>query len=101
MVTKTNTDKVRELTGTTVMTPSIQVFLQFVLFCCMVTSSEGGITDFEKRLSQLENKVIDSQEEIKSLYQIIGQLERRLKTLEAKGESGDFQIYVACSHYSS
>ena len=50
----------------------------------------GGITDWQKSLSQLENKVKVSQEEIKSLLQIIKQLEKRLELLEAKDEFGEF-----------
>ena len=46
----------------------------------------GGITDWQKTLSQLETKVNVQQEEIKSLHQIIEQLEKRLEQLEAKGE---------------
>ena len=75
------------------MAPSIQVFLQVVLLCCVVTTSFGGITDWEKAFSQLENKVKVSQEEIKSLHQIIEQLEKRLELLEGKDEFGEFQIH--------
>ena len=46
----------------------------------------GGITDWEKAFSQIENKVNVQQEEIKSLYQIIEHLEKRLEQLERKGE---------------
>ena len=52
----------------------------------------GGITDFEKKISQLENKVKDSQEDIKSLHQIIQQLEKRLQILEVNGKFGKVQI---------
>ena len=74
------------------MAPSIQVFVQVVLFCCVVTTSMGGITDFEKKISQLENKVKDSQEEMKSLHQIIQHLEKRLQILEMNGEFGKVLI---------
>ena len=68
---QTSTEKSRELTGATVMATSIQVFLQVSLLCCVVTTSIGGITDWQKAFSQLENKV--------------KQLEKRLEPLEAKG----------------
>ena len=68
------------------MALSIQVFVQVALLLCAVTTSVGGITDFEKKISQLENKVKDSQEEMKSLHQIIQQLENRLQILEVNGE---------------
>ena len=80
------------LTGDTVMAPSIQVFLQAALFCCVVTTSMGGITDWQKEFSQLENKVNVQQEEIKSLHLIIVQLEKRLEQLEMKGEFGEFKL---------
>ena len=41
------------LTGTTVMATSIQVFVQVALLC-VVTTSMGGITDWENAFSQLE-----------------------------------------------
>ena len=68
------------------MAPSILVILQVSLLCCVVTTSIGGITDWEKAFSQLENKVKVSQEEIKSLHQKIEQLEKRLEPLAVKGE---------------
>ena len=77
------------------MAPSIQVFVQVALLFCVVTTSMGGITDWEKEFSQLENKVKDSQVEIKSLHQIIQQLEKRLEQLEANGEFGEVQIQPA------
>ena len=80
------------MTEATVMNPSIQVFLQVALLCCVVTTSIGGITDFQKAFSELENRVKASQEEIKSLHQKIEQLEKRLEPLEAKGEFDQFQI---------
>ena len=79
------------------MALSIQVFVQVALWFCVVTTSMGGITDLEKDFSQLENKVKDSQEEIKSLHQIIQHLEKRLQILEAKGEFGEIQIQPAVS----
>ena len=69
------------------MAPSIQIFLQMALLFCVVTTSMGGITDFQKAFSQLENQVKVSQEEIMSLHQIIEQLEKRLEQLEMKGEA--------------
>ena len=80
------------LTGDTIMAPSIQVFLQVALFCCVMTTSMGGITDWQNEFSQLENKVNMQQEEIKSLHQIIVQLEKRLEQLEVKGEFREVQI---------
>ena len=80
------------LTGATVMAPSIRVFAQVALLFCVVTISMGGITDWQKKYSQLENKVKISHEEIKSLHQIIQQLEKRLQILEAKGELGEIQV---------
>ena len=77
------------------MAPSIQIFVQVTLLFCVVTTSMGGITDCQKEYSQLEKKVKVSQEEIKSLHQIIQQLEKRLQILEAKGEFGEVQIQPA------
>ena len=77
------------------MALSIQVFVQVALWLCVVTTSMGGITDWEKEFSQLENKVRDSQEEMKSLHQIIQHLEGRLQILEEKGEFGEVQIQPA------
>ena len=73
------------------MALSIQVLVQVALLLCVVTTSMGGITDFEKKISQLENKVKDSQEEMKSLHQIIQQLEKRLQILEVNSEFGKVQ----------
>ena len=70
------------------MAPTIQVFVQVALLFCVVTTSMGGITDLHKTVSELETKVKGSQEEIKSLHQLIEQLEKRLQPLEAKGEFG-------------
>ena len=55
----------------------------------------GGITDWEKEFSQLENKVKDSQKEMMSLHQIIQHLEKRLQILEEKGRFGEIQIETA------
>ena len=75
------------------MASSIWVLVQVALLCFVVTTSMGGITDFEKKISQLESKVKDSQEEIKSLHQIIQHLEKRLQILEVNGEFGWVQIH--------
>ena len=83
------------------MAPSIQVLVQVAILFCVVTTSMGGITDWQKAFSQLENKVKVSQEEIKSLHQIIEQLEKRLELLESKDEFGEFQIHPAVPIYSS
>ena len=77
------------------MAPSIQVFVQVALLFCVVTTSMGGITDWEKEFSQLENKVKDSQKEMVSLHQIIQHLEKRLQILEEKGEFDEVQIQPA------
>ena len=71
------------------MAPSIHVLVQVAILFCVATTSMGGITDWEKAFSQLEGKVMEQQEEIKSLHQIIGQLEKRLEQLEVKGEFGE------------
>ena len=68
------------------MALKIQVLVLVAILFCLVTTSMGGITDWQKTLSQLETKVNVQQEEIKSLHQIIEQLEKRLEQLEAKGE---------------
>ena len=71
------------------MAPSIQVFLQVAVLCCVVTTSIGGITDFQKAFLELQNEVkeikLQSQEEIKSLHQKIKQLETRLEPFVSKG----------------
>ena len=85
----------RVVTEATVMNPSIQVFIQVALLCCVVTTSIGGITDFQKAFSELENKVKVSQEEIKSLHKKIEHLEKRLDPLEAIGEFFEVQIVSA------
>ena len=85
----------RVVTEATVMNPSIQVFLQVALLCCVVTTSIGGITDWQKAFSELENKVKVSQEEIKSLHKKIEHLEKRLEPLEAIGEFVEVQIVSA------
>ena len=74
------------------MAPRNQVFLQVALLFCVVTTSMGGITDWQKAFSQLENLVHVQQEEIMSLHQMIEQLEKRLEPLEAKGELCDVKI---------
>ena len=70
------------------MAPSILIFLQVAVLCCVVTTSMGGITDLQQAFSQLENQVKMSQEEIKSLHKVIEQLEKRLEQLEMKGDFG-------------
>ena len=82
------------------MAPSIKVFVQVALLCCVVTTSMGGIIDWEKEFSQLENKVEDSKEEIKSLHKIIQKLEKRLEQLEANGEFGEVLIQPEVPTYS-
>ena len=74
------------------MAPNIQVFVQVALLCCVITTSMGGINDWQKGFSQLENKVNEQQGVIESLHQIIEHLEKRLEQLEVKGEFGDILI---------
>ena len=76
------------------MAPNIQVFVQVALVSYVVTTSMGEITDLPKVVSELENKVKVSQEEIKSLHQLIGELEKRLQQLETKGEFCEVQIQL-------
>ena len=89
---QTSTDNLRVLTEATVMTTSIRVFVQVAFLCCVMTTIMGGITDWQKAFSQLENKVMVQQEEINSLHQIIEHLEKRLEQLEVKGELSEVQI---------
>ena len=98
--TTNQTGKSGVLIRATVMAPSIQVFLQASFLCCVVTTSIGGITDWQKAFSQLENKVMVSQEEIKSLHQKIEWLEKRLEPLEAKGDLGKVKIRTVNSPYT-
>ena len=78
------------------MAPSIQVFVQVALLCCVVTTCMAwhrlSILDWPKTFSQLEDKVNVQQEEIKSLHHIIDQLEKRLEQLEAKGEFSEVLV---------
>ena len=74
------------MTGATGMAQSIQIFIQVALLSCLVTTSMGGIADWEKAFSQLVNKVNVQQEEIKSLHHLVEQLEKRLEPLEEKGD---------------
>ena len=55
----------------------------------------GGITNWQQEFSQLEDKVKDSQKEIKSLHQIIQQLEKRLQILEVNSEFSEVEIQPA------
>ena len=74
------------------MATSIQVFVLVAILFCVVTTSMGDTTDWQKAFSQLENKVMEQQEEIKSLHLIIEHLEKRLEQLEVKGELSEVQI---------
>ena len=67
------------LTEATVMATNIQVFLQVTLLCYVVTTSIGGIIDYEKAFAKLEKKVED-------LHHKNEQLEKRIEQLEAKGQ---------------
>ena len=66
------------LSEATVMAPNIQVFLQVTLLCYVVTTSIGGIIDYEKAFAKLEEKVND-------LHHKNEELEERIEQLEAKG----------------
>ena len=68
------------------MSPSIQLYVQITILCCVVTTSMGGIADWQKEFSRLENKVKLQQEDIDSFRQIIEQMEKRLQQFESKGE---------------
>ena len=70
------------------MAPSIQVFVQVALLCCVVTTSMGGDTDLQKSFAE---------EETKSLHQKIEQLEKRLEQLaiEVKGKFVEVQTQSA------
>ena len=68
------------------MSPSIQLYVQIAILCCVVTTSMGGIADWQKEFSRLENKVKLQQEDIDSFRQIIAQMEKRLQQLESNGE---------------
>ena len=92
---QTTTEKFKALTGAIVMAPSIRVFVPVALLCCVITTCMGGITDWQKAFSQLENKVKAQQEEINSLHQMMEQLGKRLESLETKGEFVEVQIQPA------
>ena len=66
------------LTEAMAMALNIQVFLQVTLLCYVVTTSIGGIIDYEKKFATLEKKVND-------LHHKNEQLEKRLEQIEAKG----------------
>ena len=89
---QTSTDRLTVLTGATVMAQSIQVFVQMALLLCVVTTSMGVITDWQKAFLLLEEKVNVQQEEIMTLHKMIEQLEKRLEPLEAKGDFEDTNI---------
>ena len=44
------------LTGDTIMAPSIQVFLQVALFCCVMTTSMGGSLTGKMNFHNLKTK---------------------------------------------
>ena len=62
------------------MAPSIKVLVQVALLSCVVTTSMGVITDLQKSFLELETKVKMSQEEIKSLHQIIETVREETRT---------------------
>ena len=70
------------------MAPSIQVFVQVALLFCVVTTSMGGITDWQMSFAE---------EETKSHHQKIEQLEKRLEQLaiEVKGKFVEVQTQPA------
>ena len=65
------------LTEATVMATNIQVFLQVTLLCHVVTTSIGGIIDYEKAFAKFEKKVNE-------LHNKNEELEKRLEQFEAK-----------------
>ena len=85
------------------MAPNIQVFLQLAVLCCVVTTSFGAISDFQKAFLELQKEVNEikqhsqeeikllvteqkrSKEEIQSLHLKIKQLEKRLEPLVTNG----------------
>ena len=69
------------------MAPTIQVSVQVAILFCLVTTSMGGMKDWQKAFSQLENK----------MNQMRVQFEKRLKSLEGKGEMVQFK-YNLQSH---
>ena len=87
-------------TGPTVMAQNIQVFLQVAVLFCVVTTSIGGITDFQKAFSELQNEVKEirqqSQEEIKSLQnevkEIRQQSQEEIKSLQNEVEESKEEI---------
>ena len=96
VTTNYSTKNLSVLAGAIVMAPNVKVFLQVALLCYVVTTSIGGIIDFQKALTTLQKEVEDlkqqSQEEINSLVTEIEslhhkneQLEKRLEQIEAKG----------------
>ena len=100
VVTTNSTEKFRALTRDIVMAQRIQVFVQVAPLFYLVTISMGGATDWQEVFSQLENIVNVQQEEIKSLHQMIEQLEKRLEAFEVKGEFEEIQnTNTTCSPY--
>ena len=82
------------------MAQNIQVFLQVAVLFCVVTTSIGGITDFQKAFSELQNEVKEirqqSQEEIKSLQnevkEIRQQSQEEIKSLQNEVEESKEEI---------
>ena len=79
------------------MAPNIRIFLQLAVLCCVVTTSFGTISNFQKALSELQKEVQEikqhSQEEIKSLMteqkrskEEIQSLRQKIKQLEKRQE---------------
>ena len=66
------------LTGTTVMAPNIEVFVQVTIKFLCGDYQYGGyvITDLQKAFSQFENRVNLQQYEIKSLHQMTEQFHK-------------------------
>ena len=77
------------LTEATVMAQIIQVFLQVTLLCYVVTTSIGGIIDYEKAFAKLEKKVDE-------LHHKNEQLEKRVEQLEAKGQLHCSSLQPVC-----
>ena len=88
------------------MAPNMQVLLQAAVLCCVVTTTIGGHTDFQKAFLELQNEVKElkqlSQEEIGSLHLKIELLEKKLEALQAKGELSEIQIkppFIPACHF--
>ena len=78
------------------MAPNIQLVLHVAVLCCVVTTSIGGITDFQKAFSELQNEVKEirqqSQEEIKSLQNEVEESQEEIRSLQNEVEESKEEI---------